>query len=53
MDGVEFATMLAAELQCVRLVELKRVVRLRFDVHAHNLEPGPVVAHPSPASTTE
>ena len=39
--------------QRVGLVELERVVRLRIDVHADHLEPGPVVAHGRAAGAAE
>lgn len=41
------------ERQSVRLVKFKWVVRLRFDVHAHHVETGAVVAHRRTASSTE
>jgi len=55
MDGVEHREMVQPDrasfreivqyLQRVSLVKLKRVVFLRFDVHAYYIKPGPVVAN--------
>ena len=40
-------------LQRVPLMELERVVRLRIDVHADDLEPGTVVARGRATSPAE
>jgi hypothetical protein len=37
----------------VALVEPERVMRLRVDIDADDLEPGPVVAHPGTARPAE
>src|SRR4029077_13198039 len=41
------------DFQRVELDELKRVMRLRLDVHAHDLKPYPVVSHRSPSGPAE
>lgn len=50
MDGVEPGEL---ELECVGPVELERVVGLRVDVDADDLEPGAVVAHGTSAGAAE
>jgi hypothetical protein len=39
--------------ECVGSDELKRVVRLRLDIDADHIEPGPVVAHRRSAGAAE
>lgn len=54
MDCVERAPDVGIQrVEGVHLDEVERVVGLWLDVHAHNLEPSPRVAHPRTASTAE
>jgi len=40
-------------IERIPLMKLERIVRLRFNVHPHNLEPRTVISHRSPASPAE
>ena len=53
VESVKLAPVLQEVLERIALVELERVVRLRVDVHANHLEPGPVVTHRSATSAAE
>jgi hypothetical protein len=53
MDRVEADQRTSAHRQHVDLVELERVVRLRDDVDADDVEAGSVVAHRRAAGATE
>jgi len=53
VDCLELMPVLPQVLQRVPLVELERVVRLRANVHADNLEAGTVVAHRRTAGPAE
>jgi hypothetical protein len=52
MDRVELAQKSFVERQRVAMDELKRIARLRLDIDAHDLETGPVIAHPSASGAT-
>jgi len=45
VNRVKLVAVRSEVFQRVRLDELERVTRLRVDVHADDLEPGPVVSH--------
>lgn len=53
MDHVKLVPVVAQIVKGVRLVELERIVLLRFDVHAHDFEASAGVAHRSATGTAK
>lgn len=49
MNYIELPPMFFEKRERVSLMKLERVARLRFTIHAHNIKPCHVVAHPSAA----
>lgn len=53
MDEIKLPPMFGKVFESVSLMEFKGIVRLRFNIHADNLEPGAVVAHPGTPGTAK
>jgi hypothetical protein len=53
VNGVKGSKKLSIQRQCISLDESERIVRLRFDIDADNLESGKAVSDGGPASAAE
>jgi len=53
VNGIKRGDEFRIELKSIRLNELKRIIRLGFNINADNLEPGATIPNPGTASATK